>query len=129
MARFVRYGWACPGGSISHGRQALPTFRRPGHAITGARTKTREQRVNPPGHDYFRAVVDDHTRLAYGEPLAHERAETVIAFAQRALAWFAGLAIPCRRLMTDSAWAYTRTAAYANCSLTSPTPVERSTHR
>jgi hypothetical protein len=101
-----RYEWACPGGSIAHGRQALPTFRRPGHAITSDRTKTREQRVNPPGHDYFHAVVDDHTRLAYGEPLAGERAETVTAFAQRA--GVVGLGIPCRRLMADGAWAYTR---------------------
>ena len=35
-------------------------------------------------------IVDDHSRLAYGELLADETAATVTAFVERALAWFAG---------------------------------------
>ena len=61
------------------------------------------QRRDPLGHDYFHAIVDDHSRLAYGELLADERAPTVTAFLKRALAWFAGHGISCRRLMTDGA--------------------------
>jgi predicted dehydrogenase len=44
-----------------------PRFRRPGHAATGDRRASRMQRTNPLGHDYFHAIVDDHSRLAYGE--------------------------------------------------------------
>jgi transposase InsO family protein len=88
-----------------------PRFARPGHAVTGDRTKTRQQRIAPMGHDYFHAIVDDHTRLVYGELLSDERSPTVTAFFERALAWFATHNITARRLMTDGAWAYTRNAS------------------
>ena len=87
-----------------------PRFRRPGHAVTGDR-RAKLQRRNPLGHDSFHAIVDDHSRLAYGELLADETAITVTAFVERALAWFAGHGITARRLMTDGAWAYTHNRA------------------
>jgi hypothetical protein len=43
-----------------------PRFQRPGHAVTGDRSKTAAEKRAPLGHDYFHAVVDDHTRLVYG---------------------------------------------------------------
>ena len=90
-----------------------PRFRRPGHAVTGDRRTTRQNKLNPLGHDYFHAVVDDHSRLAYGELLADERAATTTGFLQRALAWFADQGIAARRVMTDGAWNYTRNRALA----------------
>lgn len=69
------------------------------------------QRDDPLGHDYFHAIVDDHSRLAYGELLSDEQAATVTAFVARALAWFETHGIGCKRLMTDGAWAYTRNRA------------------
>jgi transposase InsO family protein len=60
-----------------------------------------------PGWEFFHAIVDDHTRLAYGEMLTDERADTVTAFTERALAWFAGHGISVRRIMTDGAFSYT----------------------
>ncbi len=62
----------------------------------------------PLGHDYFHAVVDDHSRLAYGELLDDERAATTTAFFERAVAWFAACGIHTERVMTDGAWSYTR---------------------
>jgi transposase InsO family protein len=105
-ADFVRYEWPCPGDLLHMDVKRYPRFRRPGHAVTGDR-RAKLQRRNPLGHDYFHAVVDDHSRLAYGELLGDERATTVTAFLQRALAWFADHGITARRLMTDGAWAYT----------------------
>jgi hypothetical protein len=87
-----------------------PRFRRPGHAVTGDR-RDKRQRSNPLGHDYFHAIVDDHSRLVYGELLGDERGPTVVAFTARALAWFAGRGITVRRLMTDGAMAYRRNVA------------------
>jgi transposase InsO family protein len=107
--QFVRYEWPCPGDLLHMDVKRYPRFRRPGHAITGDRRH--KLRRNPLGHDYFHAVVDDHSRLAYGELLADERAATVTAFVQRALAWFAGHGITARRLMTDGAFAYTNNRA------------------
>ena len=51
-----------------------PRFLRPGHAVTGDRTRTHAEKIAKLGHDYFHAVVDDHSRLAYGELLDDERA-------------------------------------------------------
>ena len=81
-----------PGRSAAHGRQALPALPRPGHAVTGDRREPAPTSANPLGHDYFHAIVDDHSRLVYGELLADEKAATVTAFTERALAWFAGQA-------------------------------------
>lgn len=105
--QFVRYEWPCPGDLLHMDVKRYPRFRRPGHAATGDRTKTHQEKVNPAGHDYFHAIVDDHSRLVYGELLGDERAPTVTTFVTRALAWFAAHGIATRRIMTDGAWAYT----------------------
>ena len=109
-AEVVRYEWPCPGDLLHMDVKRYPRFRRPGHAVTGDR-RAKLQRRNPLGHDSFHAIVDDHSRLAYGELLADETAITVTAFVERALAWFAGHGITARRLMTDGAWAYTHNRA------------------
>jgi transposase InsO family protein len=107
----VRYEWPCPGDLLHMDVKRYPRFARPGHALTGDRSKTGREKANPLGHDYFHAVVDDHSRLAYGELLDDETAVTVTAFVERALAWFASHGIITRRLMTDGAWAYTHNNA------------------
>jgi len=108
---FRRYEWPCPGDLLHMDVKRYPRFRRPGHAVTGDRRRTAKQTDHPLGHDYFHAVVDDHSRLAYGELLADEKAATVVAFLQRALAWFGAHEITTRRVMTDGAWAYTHNNA------------------
>jgi transposase InsO family protein len=101
---FVRYEWPCPGDLLHMDVKRYPRFRRPGHAVTGDRRDKARARL---GHDYFHAVVDDHSRLTYGELLSDERAATTTAFMQRALAWFAAHGITAHRVMTDGAWNYT----------------------
>jgi transposase InsO family protein len=110
-AAFVRYEWPCPGDLLHMDVKRYPRFRRPGHAVTGDRTKTGAEKRNALGHDHFHAIVDDHSRLAYGELLLDEKAPTTIAFVERALAWFADHGIVARRVMTDGAWNYTHNAA------------------
>ena len=83
-----------------------PRFRRPGHAVTGDRTKTSAEKRAQLGDDFFHAYYD-HSRIAYGELLADERAATTTAFVERALAWFEDLGVTTRRVMTDGAWSYT----------------------
>jgi transposase InsO family protein len=110
-ASFVRYEWPCPGDLLHMDVKRYPRFRRPGHAVTGDRRAVHLQRTNPLGYDYFHAIVDDHSRLIYGELLADEKAATVVAFVKRGLAWFAAHGIPARRLMTDGAMTYRRNRA------------------
>jgi transposase InsO family protein len=86
-------------------------FRRPGHRATGDRSQAARHWMSPAtrvGSDYAHAIVDDHSRLAYVELHADERAATVTAFLERALAFFAAHGITGRRLMTDNAFTYTK---------------------
>jgi hypothetical protein len=79
----VRYEWPCPGDLLHMDVKRYPRFARPGHAVTGDRSKTSAEITRPLGHDSFHAIVDDHSRLAYGELLDDERAATVTAFVER----------------------------------------------
>jgi transposase InsO family protein len=106
-----RYEWPCPGDLLHMDVSRYARFLRPGHRITGDRSqRTRrwmsaETRV---GYDFAHALVDDHSRLAYVELHADEKAATVTAFVERALAFFESHGIRAQRLMTDNAFAYVR---------------------
>ena len=104
--QFVRYEWPCPGDLLHMDVKRYRRFRRPGHPFIADQRQTTKEIDTQLGFDYFHAVVDDHSRLAYGELLADTRAATVTAFTERALAWFVGHGITTHRLMTDGAWSY-----------------------
>jgi transposase InsO family protein len=75
----------------------------------GWRIHGRENRPNRkrgPGWDFIHSAVDDHSRLAYSEIHADERADTCVAFWHRASAFFAGHGITVTGVMTDNAKAY-----------------------
>jgi len=107
----VRYEWPCPGDLVHVDVKRYPRFRRPGHAVTGDRSRTGWDQRHLMGYECFHAMVDDHSRLVYGELLADEKAATVTAFFERALANFADRGIQIRRVMTDGAWSYTHNRA------------------
>jgi transposase InsO family protein len=104
--RFVRYEWPCPGDLLHMDVKRYRRFRRPGHPFIADERQTTKEIDTQLGYDYFHAIVDDHSRLAYGELLADTRAATTTAFTQRALRWFADRGITVRRVMTDGAWSY-----------------------
>jgi transposase InsO family protein len=66
----------------------------------------RPSRKRGPGWDFIHTAVDDHSRLAYAEVLPDERADTCVAFWQRARGFFANHAITVTAVMTDNAKAY-----------------------
>lgn len=66
------------------------------------------------GYDYLHVCVDDHTRLAYAEVLPDETGATCAAFITRAGAFMAGYGITIERVMSDNAFAYRHSTAYAN---------------
>src|SRR4051794_8630762 len=106
-----RYEWPCPGDLLHMDVCTYPRFRRPGHRATGDRSQRDRHWMRPEtrlGYDYAHAIIDDHSRRAYVELLDDERAATVTAFLERALAFYAGHGISARRLMTDNALAYAR---------------------
>jgi transposase InsO family protein len=105
--QFRRYEWPCPGDLVHMDVKHYPRFFRPGPEFGGGpRHRTATDVDARPGWEYFHAVVDDHSRLAYGELLLDQRAPTTIAFFKRALAWLTAHGITVRRVMTDGAWNY-----------------------
>lgn len=103
-----RYEWPCPGDLLHIDTKRFQRFTRPGWRVTGDHRRTGAQKRAKVGHEFVHSVVDDHTRLAYSERHPDERAATVTAFLGRALAYYEGLGIEARRLMSDNAFAYTR---------------------
>ena len=103
-----RYEWPCPGDLLHMDVSLYGRFQRPGHALTGDRRRTADEKRQRVGYDYAHAIVDDRSRLGYAELLDDERAATVTAFLERALAFFAEHGIEARRLMTDNAFVYTK---------------------
>ncbi len=79
-------------------------FLRPGHRVTGDRSQGSRTWMRPEtrvGYDFVHAIVDDHSRLAYAEIDPDEKAATVTAFLERALAYFTTQGIAAKRLMSD----------------------------
>ena len=104
-----RYEWPCPGDLLHMDVSEYVRFKRPGHRVTGDR---RSQDSVPDGVDHVHAIVDDHSRLAYAEIHHDARAETAAGFLERALAFYADHGIVAKRVMTDNAWAYTRSRVF-----------------
>jgi transposase InsO family protein len=101
-----RFEWPCPGDLLQMDTKRLARFTRPGHRVTGDRYRSAREKRSGPGWEFCHSVIDDHSRLAYSELHGDERADTVTAFVERALAFFASHGITARRLQTDNAFAY-----------------------
>jgi len=109
---YRRYQWSRPGALLHVDMAELPRFRRPGHAVTGDRSKTRHDKEHALGLVYLHCVVDDRSRYAYLEQ--HQAKDgAAAAVLARAIAHFdeLGLGAP-EAVMTDNAYAYTKSAAF-----------------
>jgi transposase InsO family protein len=107
-----RFEWPCPGALIQNDVKRFARFSRPGHAVTGDRHRTGAEKRASVGYEFAHSAIDDHSRLAYTELHRDEKADTVVAFAQRAIAFFADHQITIQRWQTDNAWAYTKNTAF-----------------
>jgi len=68
------------------------------------------------GYRYIHTAIDDRTRLAYGEILDDEQADTAAAFWTRAVLWFELHAITVERVITDNGACYRSRAWAASCT-------------
>ncbi len=76
----------------------------------------RNQWRNPViGKGYVHTVIDDHSRVAYAEICADERAETAIGVLERAVAWFADHGVTVERVLSDNGSAYKSRAWTQTC--------------
>ena len=104
----VRYEWPCPGDLVHLDVKRFARFTRPGHAVTGERYRSRQEKDMGIGYEFVHSAVDDHSRLAYSELYPDERAASVTAFVERALTFFASHGIEVRRVMSDNHLSYAR---------------------
>lgn len=82
-----------------------------GHKVLG-RQAGRARRAGV-GFDYVHSAVDDHSRLAYSEIHADEKAATCAGFLRRAAAFFSASGIGrIERVLTDNAWPYRKSFAW-----------------
>jgi hypothetical protein len=92
-----------PGELVHIDIKKLARFHRPGHRLLGRGPGRFETAA---GYEYLHVCVDDHSRLAYAELLADERAESAVAFLRRALGFFAARGLRCERVLTDNGSAF-----------------------
>ena len=105
------YEWPCPGDLLHMDVSRYARFLRPGHRVTGDRSRRSRNWMQPEtrvGYDYAHAIVDDHSRLAFVELHDDEKAATVTGFVERALVFYAEHGILAKRLMTDNGFSYVR---------------------
>lgn len=89
-------------------------------ATVGAgRSKNSEPRL---GTGFVHTVVDDHSRLAYAEICADEKAVTAIGVLQRAVAWFVERGVTIERVLSDNGSAYVSHAWRDACAELAITP-------
>jgi len=103
-----RFEWPCPGDLLQMDTKRLARFTRPGHAVTGDPRRSGAEKRSRVGWEFCHSIIDDHTRLAYTEIHPDEKAPTVTAFVERALEFYASLAITPKRLQTDNAFVYVK---------------------
>jgi len=78
------------------------------HSQRTAHTRTSYTDTRHPqiGTAYLHTVIDDHSRVAYLEVHADEKAATAIGVLRRAVAWFAARGVVVQRVLSDNGPAY-----------------------
>jgi len=103
-----RYEHAAPGDLLHLDIKKLGRFSAPGVRIHGDMSR----RTRGLGWDYLHIAIDDHSRIAFAQILPRENGTCAAAFLDAALAYYRGLGIGVRRLLTDNGPCY-RSLAFA----------------
>jgi transposase InsO family protein len=110
---YRRYEWSAPGALLHVDVARLARFDRPGHAVTGDRSKTGAEKRARWGYVYLHCVVDDHSRYAYVEHHRDQGGETAAAVLERAIIHFTSLGMKRpEAVMSDNAFAYRNSRAF-----------------
>jgi transposase InsO family protein len=87
-------------------------------AATVARTGAPRSATHGPllGTAFVHTVIDDHSRVAYAEICADEKAETAVAVLHRATTWFAERGVIVERVLSDNGACYRSFAWRDTCT-------------
>ena len=101
------------------GRQDGFRHRRQTANRTGDRSPAHHPRL---GTCFLHTVIDDHSRVAYAEICADEKAATAIGVLRRAVAWFTDRGVTVQRVLSDNGSAYKSLAWADACAELGITP-------
>jgi transposase InsO family protein len=107
----VRYEHPHPGDLLHLDTKKLARIAKPGHRLTGdPRDETRGV-----GWEMLHIAIDDHSRIAFSQLHADERAASTVAFLRASVAYYARFGITIRRVLTDNAPCYYSQLFAATC--------------
>jgi transposase InsO family protein len=98
----LRYEHAAPGDLLHLDIKKIGRFAAVGCRFTGHR----KGRIHRQGWEYVHVAVDDHSRIAFVEILPNQKAASAATFLRAAVADYARLGIPIRRVLTDNGPCY-----------------------
>jgi transposase InsO family protein len=98
----VRYEHEQPGDLLHIDTKKLGRIERPSHRVTG----NRRDSVTGAGWEMLFVAVDDHARIAFTAMHPDERTAQAVQFLRDAVAYYAGLGITVRRVLTDNGAAF-----------------------
>ncbi len=98
----MRYEHDNPGDLLHIDTKKLGRIERPSHRVTG----NRRDSVGGAGWEMLFVAVDDHARIAFTAMHADEKTPQAVQFLRDAVAYYAGLGITVRRVLTDNGSAF-----------------------
>jgi transposase InsO family protein len=107
----VRYEHPAPGDMLHIDTKKLGRIERPSHRVTGDRRDS----VDGAGWEMLFVAVDDHSRIAFTAMHPDERSPSAVSFLKAAVAYYAGLGIRVRQLLTDNGSAFRSKLFKAAC--------------
>jgi transposase InsO family protein len=107
----VRYEHEHPGDLLHIDTKKLGRIVRMGHRVTG----DPRDRVNGAGWEFLFVAVDDHARIGFTQIHPNECQDSAVAFVRASLAYFAGLGVTIRRVLTDNGSAFRSKVFAAAC--------------
>ena len=110
VAEVHRYERAQPGELLHLDVKKLGRITHVGHRIT----KDRRHVYGKAGWEFVHVAIDDASRVAYAQVLPDELGTSAASFLRAAVAYYAGLGIQIREVLTDNGGAY-RSKAFVGC--------------
>ena len=98
----VRYEHERPGDLLHIDTKKLGRIERPSHRVTG----NRRDSVEGAGWEMLFVAVDDHARIAFTAMHADEKTPQAVQFLRDAVAYYSGLGITVRPVLTDTGSAF-----------------------
>ena len=97
-----RYEHEAPGDMLHIDTKKLGRIVRPSHRVTS----NRRDSVDGAGWETLFVAIDDHARIAFTAMHPDEKAPQAVHFLNNAVAYYAGLGIRIKRLLTDNGSAF-----------------------